>query len=55
MRVSWNGSETAVLEIADRLAAYREAGIGAVHISPDRGDIDAWLQTQQALADAVIG
>jgi hypothetical protein len=29
-------------------------GIGAVHISPDRGDIDAWLTNQEALAKAVI-
>jgi len=55
MRVSWDLSDTEAGAIAAKVAAYREAGIGAVHISPDRGDIDSWLQTQEALAAAVIG
>jgi len=54
MRVSWNLKDVAVGEIADKVAAYRDAGIDAVHVSPDRGDLESWLQTQAALAAAVV-
>lgn len=55
MRISWNVKDEAAGAVADKAAAYREAGIGAVHISPDRGDIDSWLANQQRLAEALIG
>lgn len=55
MRISWNVKDEAAGAVADKAAAYREAGIGAVHISPDRGDIDSWLANQQTLAEALIG
>lgn len=52
MRVSWNLKEVEASEIADRIAAYRDAGIEAVHVSPDRGDFESWLHTQSTLAKA---
>jgi probable F420-dependent oxidoreductase len=55
MRISWNVKDEEAKVVADKVAAYREAGIGAVHISPDRGDIDGWLANQLALSKAVIG
>ncbi len=30
----------------DEVEAYRDAGCGALHISPERGDLETWLQGQ---------
>ena len=54
MRVSWNLEDVEVGAIADTIAAYRDAGIDAVHVSPDRGDLESWLRTQANLAAAVV-
>ena len=54
MRLSWNVKDQDLAAIAEQVTAYREAGIGALHISPDRGDIDGWLTNQEAVAKAVI-
>jgi probable F420-dependent oxidoreductase len=54
MRVSWNVEDTTPEAVAEKAQLYREAGIDAVHISPDRGDLQAWLRTQEVLAAAVL-
>jgi probable F420-dependent oxidoreductase len=55
MRVSWDVSKATVDDLAETVDAYRDAGIAAVHIAPDRGDIDAWLASQEALAKRLLG
>jgi hypothetical protein len=40
--------------MADEASVYREAGIGALHVAPDRGDIDTWLAGQEIVAKALI-
>lgn len=55
MRVSWNLQDEAPGAIAEKVTAYRDAGIDAVNVCPDRGDLDAWLGAQQSLARAVLG
>lgn len=54
VRITWNVQDVEPGALADDLAAYRAAGIGAVNVVPDRGDIDVWLQNQEALATAVL-
>lgn len=55
MRISWPVKDEPTGAVAEKVAAYREAGIGAVHISPDRGDLEGWLANQETLAKALIG
>ncbi|HLM18310.1 MAG TPA: TIGR03619 family F420-dependent LLM class oxidoreductase [Acidimicrobiia bacterium] len=54
LRVSWDLTSKDPNEMADEADAYREAGCGALHISPERGDIDTWMQGQSALAKVLI-
>jgi probable F420-dependent oxidoreductase len=55
MRVSWNVRDVELGALAEKIDAYRAAGIDALYVCPDRGDIDAWLRAQDALAHAVLG
>lgn len=54
LRVTWDVTTMDPDAMAAEAAVYREAGIGALHVSPDRGDIDAWLAGQQTVARALI-
>jgi probable F420-dependent oxidoreductase len=54
VRITWNVEEVEPRALADDLAAYRAAGVGAVNVVPDRGDIDLWLQNQEALARSAL-
>jgi probable F420-dependent oxidoreductase len=54
MRVSWNVEKDDLGWLVERVAAYRDAGIDGLYVCPDRGDIEAWLATQESLARALM-
>jgi probable F420-dependent oxidoreductase len=54
MRVSWDVTTMAPSAMAEEANIYREAGIGALHVAPERGDIDTWLAGQETVATALI-
>ena len=54
LRVSWDLTTKDPKEMIDEVEAYRDAGCGALHISPERGDLETWLQGQAALANALF-
>jgi probable F420-dependent oxidoreductase len=54
IRVSWDVSELEPGAMAEEAEVYREAGIGALHVAPERGDVDAWLAGQEKVAQALI-
>jgi probable F420-dependent oxidoreductase len=54
MRVGWNALEMEPGAMADEANAYREVGVSALHVAPDRGDIDSWLEGQEKVAKALI-
>jgi probable F420-dependent oxidoreductase len=54
LRVSWDLTTKDPHEMADEAEAYRDAGCGALHISPERGDLDTWLRGQAAVAGALV-
>jgi probable F420-dependent oxidoreductase len=54
MRVSWDVTKLEPGVMAEEANIYRDAGIGALHVAPDRGDIDVWLAGQEKLAAALI-
>jgi probable F420-dependent oxidoreductase len=54
LRVSWDVTKmepNAMVEDAD---IYREAGIGALLVAPERGDIETWLAGQETVAKALL-
>jgi probable F420-dependent oxidoreductase len=55
MRLTWNVVDVEPAALAATLAAYRASGVDAVNVVPDRGDLDAWLRNQEALAGALFG
>jgi probable F420-dependent oxidoreductase len=55
VRVTWDVTSMEPNAMVEAAHAYREAGIGALHISPDRGDISAWLAGQDRVAQALLG
>jgi probable F420-dependent oxidoreductase len=55
LRVSWDLTTKDPREMADEAQAYRDAGCGALHISPERGDLDTWLHGQAEAARALVG
>jgi probable F420-dependent oxidoreductase len=55
LRVSWDVTSIEGGEMADRAVAYRDAGIDALLVAPDRGDLETWLAGQEKLAGAVVG
>ncbi len=54
IRVAWDVTGREPAEMADEAAAFREAGVGSIHIAPDRGDIETWLQSQEKVAKAIL-
>jgi hypothetical protein len=54
MRVAWDVTSKDASEMADEAAALREVGVGSLHVSPDRGDIDTWMQGQEKVATALL-
>jgi probable F420-dependent oxidoreductase len=54
MRVSWDVTKLEPGAMAEEANVYRDAGIGALHVAPDRGDIDGWLAGQEKVAAALI-
>ena len=54
IRVSWDVTSKELAEMTDEAAAFREAGVGSLHIAPDRGDIETWLESQEKVAKAVL-
>jgi probable F420-dependent oxidoreductase len=55
LRVGWDITSMPAAEMAERADAYRAAGIDALLVAPDRGDLDTWLAGQETLARALIG
>jgi probable F420-dependent oxidoreductase len=55
MRVSWDLTTMESGAMVEQANVYREAGIGALHVSPSRGDIDTWLKGQEMAAAALLG
>jgi probable F420-dependent oxidoreductase len=53
IRLAWDLGKMEMQEVADLARAYEPVGIGAVHIAPDRGTIDQWLEMQEGLAKAL--
>jgi hypothetical protein len=53
IRLAWDLSKQEVGEIAEQARVFDEAGVGSLHIAPDRGDINSWLATQETLAQAL--
>jgi probable F420-dependent oxidoreductase len=53
VRLAWDLSKQEVGEIVEQARVFEEAGIGSLHIAPDRGDIVSWLATQETLARAL--
>jgi len=54
LRVTWDPTKKEAGSMAEDAQAYRDAGIGALHVAPDRGDLEAWLVGQEAVAKAVL-
>jgi hypothetical protein len=40
--------------MADEASALREVGVGSLHVAPERGDIDTWMQGQEMVANALL-
>jgi hypothetical protein len=55
LRVGWDVTSLEPGDMAARAAAYRDAGIDALLVAPDRGDLDTWLAGQERLAGAIAG
>jgi probable F420-dependent oxidoreductase len=53
LRSSWDGKDEA--ELAARLAAYREAGIGHVLVEPAERALEDWLRAVERVAHAAAG
>jgi probable F420-dependent oxidoreductase len=54
IRVGWDVAALDPGAMAEEANLYREAGIGALHVAPERGDLDAWLAAQEKVAQALI-
>jgi probable F420-dependent oxidoreductase len=54
MRVAWDVTSKDPSEMADEASALRDAGVGSLHIAPDRGDIDTWMHGQEKVANALL-
>jgi probable F420-dependent oxidoreductase len=55
VRVAWDVTTKDAHEMADEADAFRAAGVDAIHVAPDRGDIDTWMAGQERVADALLG
>ncbi|MHB8466818.1 MAG: TIGR03619 family F420-dependent LLM class oxidoreductase, partial [Acidimicrobiales bacterium] len=54
VRVSWDVTAMTAGAMAEEADLYRQAGIGALHIAPERGDIETWLVGQETVAEALL-
>jgi hypothetical protein len=55
LRVTWDVTSMEPGAMAEEVETYRQAGIGALHIAPDRGDIEQWIKGQERVAQALFG
>jgi probable F420-dependent oxidoreductase len=54
LRVAWDVTSMEPGAMAEEANAYREAGIQNLHVAPERGDIDVWLEGQEKVAIALL-
>jgi probable F420-dependent oxidoreductase len=54
LRVAWDVMSMEPAAMGDLAAAFREAGVGSLHVAPDRGDIETWMAGQEKVAKAVL-
>jgi probable F420-dependent oxidoreductase len=54
IRVAWDVTSKDPGEMADEAAALRDAGVDSLHVAPDRGDIETWMQGQEKVAEALL-
>jgi probable F420-dependent oxidoreductase len=54
LRVSWDVSKMKADAMAEAADIYREAGIDALVVAPERGDIETWLAGQETVAKALL-
>ena len=53
MRMTWDFTAGEEAELAKKVDALTEAGIQSLHLAPTKGDLDAWLKGQEAVATAL--
>lgn len=53
LRVGWDITTMDAAAMAEEADGYRQAGVDAIVIAPDRGDIDDWLAGQARVAHAL--
>ena len=54
VRVSWDVSKMEPSAMAEQAHVYCQAGIGALEVAPERGDIETWLAGQESIAKALL-
>jgi probable F420-dependent oxidoreductase len=54
LRVSWDVTKMEPSAMAEEADIYRQAGIGALLVAPERGDIESWLAGQATVAKALV-
>jgi probable F420-dependent oxidoreductase len=54
LRVSWDVTKMEPSAMAEAADVYRQAGIGALLVAPERGDIETWLTGQETVAKALL-
>jgi probable F420-dependent oxidoreductase len=54
LRVAWDVTSKDEGEMTDEAHAYSEAGVDALHVAPDRGDLDVWMTGQEKVARALL-
>lgn len=54
-RVGWDVTTMDPGAMTDEANEFREAGVGNLHVAPDRGDLDTWLAGQETVAKALLG
>jgi hypothetical protein len=52
--VSWDVSKMEPSAMAEQAHIYSQAGIGALAVAPERGDIETWLAGQESIANALL-
>jgi alkanesulfonate monooxygenase SsuD/methylene tetrahydromethanopterin reductase-like flavin-dependent oxidoreductase (luciferase family) len=54
LRVSWDVTKMEPSAMAEEADVYRQAGIGALLVAPERGDIETWVDGQETVAKALL-
>ena len=54
LRVSWDVTKMEPSAMAEEADVYRQAGIGALLVAPERGDIETWMDGQETVAKALL-